>query len=112
MMLLEQMRPTPSWMTALEVALTRPAGVPERRAGEDPWAPTPVDRPRRATDDLAWLRHAVDDPAAAGLKSIDDEDPAIRVWEITDYAVTAKLQRLLERGVLEAAGFELHGADL
>jgi hypothetical protein len=97
-------------MSALEVALTRPTGVPERRAGEDHWNPKPINRPRRVTDDLAWLRRAIDEPAAAGLRMIDD-DPGIRVWEVSDFGVTAKLQRLLDRGVLEAAGFELHDAD-
>jgi hypothetical protein len=99
-------------MAALDVALTRPAGVPERRTGEDPWNPVPVDRPRRVTDDLAWLRRAIDDPAAAGLKTIDEDDPRIRVWEISDYGVSAKLQRLYDRGVLDAAGFQLHVEDL
>lgn len=99
-------------MAALEVALTRPPGVPERRAGEDPWVTEPVQRPRRVTDDLAWLRRAMDEPESAGLSQVDDGEVRIRVWEVSDYAVTAKLERLLERGVLDAAGFELHRADL
>jgi len=63
--LLEQTRPSPAWWLALEVALTRPPGVPERRADEDPWTPGPAER----------------------------------------------LERLLARGILEAAGFHLHRAD-
>lgn len=109
--MLEQMRPTPAWWAALEVALTRPPGVDERRAGEDPWNPAAVDRPRRATDDLAWLRQAVDDPAAVGLNAVDDEDPRVRVWEVADPGITKRLERLLARGILGAAGFQLHRAD-
>ncbi len=110
-MLLEQLRTTPSWRSALEVALTRPAGVPERRGGEDPWSPGRVERPRRATDDLAWLRQAVDEPEQMGLKMID-EDPRVRVWEVGDETVGERLERLLGRGILDAAGFQLHRADL
>jgi len=109
--LLEQTRPSPAWWLALEVALTRPPGVPERRADEDPWTPGPAERPRRATDDLAWLRQALDEPGAMGLKPVDDEDPRVRVWEIGDPGLTERLERLLARGILEAAGFHLHRAD-
>ncbi|MEA2171757.1 MAG: hypothetical protein QOF76_5057 [Solirubrobacteraceae bacterium] len=112
MVLLELGRTVPAWRAALEVALTRPPGMPERREGEDPWDPRPVRRPRRATDDLAWLRRAMDDPPGCGLQHVDDDDERIRVWEISDFAATAKLERLNVRGVLEAAGFELHHEDL
>ena len=112
MVLLEQTRPAPSWRAALEIALTRPPGVPERRTGEDPWVTHPVDRPRRVTDDLAWLRRAMDAPAEVGLSQIDGDDPRIRVWETTDFGATSKLERLAQRGVLHAAGFELHRQDL
>lgn len=108
MMMLEQVRRPVSWMDALTLALTRPPGVPERRGGEDPWAPKPVDRPRRATDDLAWLRQAVDDPEAAGLRAIDAQLP---VWEVADANRVERLERLSGRGILAAAGFELHRAD-
>jgi hypothetical protein len=94
-------------MEALGVALTRPPGVPERRAGEDPWddegAP---DRPRRISDDLAWLRQAIDEPEAHGLRGLDDT-AAVAAWEIEGDAA-ARLDRLRERRVLEAAGFLLH----
>ncbi len=106
--MLEQIRRSPSWMDALQAALVRPAGVPERRAGEDPWAPAPTDRPRRATDDLAWLRQAVDEPEQAGLRALADD---MRAWEVTDEGRAARLERLAERGILTAAGFELHHAD-
>ncbi len=111
MLLLEQLRTTPAWRSALEVALTRPPGVPERRSGEDPWSPEAVERPRRATDDLAWLRQAVDEPGQMGLNTID-EDPRVRVWEVPDETVGERLERLLDRGILDAAGFQLHRADL
>jgi hypothetical protein len=108
MVMLEQVRPSPSWRGALEVALTRPAGVPERRAGDDPWAPPPLDRPRRATDDLAWLREAIDDPGGAGLRALADD---MRAWEVSDEGRAERLQRLSDRGILAAAGFTLHFAD-
>lgn len=108
MPLLELVRTRPDWYSALEVALTRPEGVPERRAGEDPWAPPPVDRPRRVSDDLAWLRQAMDHPERAGLKSLDDKFP---VWEADgDRQLLARLERLQQRGILDAAGFLLHEA--
>ena|SRR5215210_3590776 len=59
MALLELVQPRPDWIEALGVALTRPAGVAERRAGEDPWtADGGPARPRRISDELAWLRQA------------------------------------------------------
>ena len=61
--MLELMRERPNWLGALSVALTRPPGMPERRTGEDPWSTTTArTRPRRITDDLAWLRQAMEDP--------------------------------------------------
>ena len=108
MRMLELVRTRPDWYSALEVALTRPEGVPERRAGDDPWAEPPVNRPRRVSDDLAWLRQAMDQPDQAGLKAIDDNLP---VWEADgDRQVEARLQRLQQRGILDAAGFLLHEA--
>lgn len=108
MVMLEQVRRPPAWRDALEAALIRPPGVPERRAGEDHWAAAPPDRPRRATDDLAWLREAVDEPEGAGLRALSEE---MRAWEVTDEGRVARLERLAERGILAAAGFELHHAD-
>lgn len=109
MTILELVRARPDWYSALEAALTRPEGVPERRHGEDPWSPPPVDRPRRVSDDLAWLRQAMDHPEQHGLRAID-ADTSIPVWECADddRQVQARLQRLQQRGILEAAGFELH----
>src|SRR5918912_1250059 len=66
MAVLELVHSRPDWLGALTVALTRPPGVPERRAGDDPWqegaAPGMAERPRRISDDLAWLRQAYDEP--------------------------------------------------
>lgn len=109
MTLLELVKPRPDWFGALEVALTRPPGVPERRAGEDPWAPAPPDRPKRIADDLIWLRRAIDEPEQHGLKPISDS-AAVAVWEPRDGACE-RLDRLGARGVLDAGGFLLHQPD-
>jgi hypothetical protein len=101
-------------MGALGVALTRPPGVPERRSGEDPWnleTAAVAERPRRASDDLAWFRQALDDPAEAGLKPLD-ETASVAAWESADADLVARLSRLDERGILDAAGFMLHDPDL
>ena len=109
MAILELVRTRPDWYSALEAALTRPEGVPERRHGEDPWAPPPVDRPRRVSDDLAWLRQAMDHPEQHGLRAIDG-DLNLPVWESPpdDRQIQARLERLQQRGILDAAGFLLH----
>src|SRR3954451_22925414 len=80
MALLELTAPQPNWFDALGVALTRPPGVPERRAREDPMAPPPEGRPRRISDDLAWLRQAVDEPEEFGLRHLPDT-AAVEAWE-------------------------------
>ena len=101
--MLELIRARPNWVGALAVALTRPPGVPERRHGEDPWTPGGANRPRRMTDDLAWLRQAFQDPEAFGLRPVASTN-ASAAWE-PDEAGAAKLERLRDRHVLEAAGF-------
>ncbi len=108
MAVLELVSSRPDWMGALTIALTRPAGVPERRAGDDPWAAAAgrAERPRRISDDLAWLRQAFDEPADHGLKGLDDT-AAVAAWE-TDHEAQERLARLRDRRVLEAAGFLLH----
>jgi hypothetical protein len=107
MALLELVHRTPDWREALGVALTRPPGVPERRAGEDPWSGDDArDRPRRISDDLAWLRQAIDEPEGNGLRGLGGT-AAVAAWELEPDAV-ARLDRLRERHVLEAAGFLLH----
>lgn len=114
MAILELVQPRPDWMGALGMALQRPPGVPERRGGEDPWNPEPqaiAQRPRRISDDLAWFRQALDDPAGAGLKPID-ETASVAAWEAGEGDLTERLGRLDERGILDAAGFLLHDPDL
>jgi hypothetical protein len=94
-------------MEALGVALARPPGVPERRADDDPWSGDAAgDRPRRISDDLAWLRQAIDEPEPNGLRGLGDT-AAVAAWEIDDDAMS-RLDRLRERRVLDAAGFLLH----
>ena len=106
-MLLELVHSRPSWDEALTAALTLPPGMAERRQGEDPWRPA-TDRPRRISDDLAWLRSAVDDPEAHGLRELEGT-AAAGVWEVTDGPRAGDhLGRLEARGVLEAAGFLVH----
>jgi hypothetical protein len=108
MPLLELVNDRPDWLGALGVALTRPPGVAERRAGEDPWngKGEPSDRPRRISDDLAWLRQAMDEPERNGLRGLG-ESAAVAAWEPTG-AAAKRLDRLRERRVLDAAGFLLH----
>jgi hypothetical protein len=107
MALLELVHRRPDWNEALGVALTRPPGVPERRAGEDPWSDDGgSDRPRRIADDLAWLRQAIDEPESHGLRGLGDT-AAVGAWEI-DAEAAERLDRLRERRVLDAAGFLLH----
>jgi hypothetical protein len=106
MAMLELVHRHPDWIGALGVALTRPPGVPERRAAEDPWQDSVPDRPRRISDDLAWLRQAIDEPETHGLKRLGDT-AAVGIWE-PDETAAERLVRLRDRRVLDAAGFLLH----
>jgi hypothetical protein len=107
MAVLELVSARPDWLRALTVALTRPPGVPERRTGEDPWKGTGrAERPRRVSDDLAWLRQAYDEPENHGLRGLEDT-AAVAAWE-TDADAQERLTRLRDRQVLDAAGFLLH----
>src|SRR3954463_2641041 len=106
MAMLELVQERPDWMNALGIALTRPPGVPERRADENAWDAPKAERPRRISDDLAWLRQAVDEPEDHGLRGLGDT-AAVAAWEPTGEA-EARLDRLRERRVLDAAGFLLH----
>jgi hypothetical protein len=103
--MLELIHVSPNWRGALSVALVRPTGVPERRQGEDPWDAVTADRPRRVTDDLAWLRVALEDPEPHGLKPLPDHGVVV-AWVPTEDVVD-RLRRLRDREVLEAAGFQL-----
>jgi hypothetical protein len=110
MTLLELVRPQPDWMKALEVAFTRPPGVPERRAGEDPFETKPeADRPRRIADELVWLRQAMDEPEGNGLTPLP-QSAAVAIWDTEDACVD-RLCKLRDRRVLDAAGFLLHESD-
>lgn len=95
----------PNWLGALSVALVRPTGVPERRQGQDPWPPGNPVRPRRLTDDLAWLRGALDEPETHGLKPLAGRGVVV-AW-MPDESCVERLRRLRDRAVLEAAGFHL-----
>jgi hypothetical protein len=109
MAILELVRDNPDWPGALGVALTRPAGTPERRGGQDPWNPDTAGRPRRISDDLAWFRDAVDEPELHDLTTLNDT-AAVAAWQPSDDAV-GRLSRLRDRGILDAAGFLLHAED-
>jgi hypothetical protein len=107
MAVLELVNARPDWMNALGVALTRPPGVPERRHQEDPWeSASEADRPRRISDDLAWLRQAYDEPEEHGLQGLEDT-AAVAAW-LADQEAQERLARLRDRQVLDAAGFLLH----
>jgi hypothetical protein len=107
--MLELVRDTPNWLNALGVALARPDGVAERRGDQDPWRPANEGRPRRIADDLAWLRVAYDEPTAHGLRPLTDT-AAVAAWEPEGAESAARLARLRDRSVLDAAGFLLHEA--
>ena len=106
MAVLELVSERPDWKNALGVALTRPPGVPERREQDDPWEAAETSRPRRISDDLAWLRQAMDDPKENGLRGLEDT-AAVGAW-IAEAHARERLERLRERHVLDAAGFLLH----
>lgn len=111
MAILELVDTRPNWLAALDVALRRPSGVPERRANDDPWRPNRFGRPRRISDDLAWFRSAMDEPDEFGLRPLA-EPSAITAWEPDPEAdLTGRLRRLRDRGILDAAGFLLHESD-
>ena len=111
MAILELVKQKPDWSGALAVAMMRPPGVPERRKNDDPWNPDPaLQRPRRISDDLAWFRQAVDEPAGHGLEPLD-ESAAVAAWESEAEEPLEHLGRLRDRGVLDAAGFLLHEPD-
>jgi hypothetical protein len=110
-MLLDQVAERPDWMSALAVAISPPPGVPERRsAQDDPWAPQPSDRPRRISDDLVWLRDAVDEPEEHGLTPVGTSNDAVITWK-AEPSSAERLVRLRNRGVLDAAGFFIPESD-
>ena len=106
--MLELVAERPDWGGALRVALTRPPGVSERRGDQDPWTPPALSRPRRISDDLGWLRAAIDEPEDHGLRELSGT-AAVAVWEAGEEGSESgeHLRRLDQRGVLDAAGFLL-----
>jgi hypothetical protein len=109
-MLLELISERPDWLNALSVALTLPAGMTERRVNQDPWK-IETHRPRRISDDLAWLRQAYDEPEEHGLHPLGDT-AAVAAWAVVDDGeVFERCARLRARGVLDAAGFLVHEED-
>ena len=112
MALLELVRHEPDWLAALEVALARPPGTRERRGGEDPWdgePPAGEEEPRRISDELLWLRHAVEEGGSGGLTPLP-ESAAVGMWDAEEGCLK-RLCRLRDRKVLDAAGFLLHEAE-
>jgi hypothetical protein len=110
MALLELVRHEPDWVSALEVAFTLPDGGAERRADEDIWdGKPPEEESRRISDELLWLRHAIEEPGTSGLTALP-ESAAVGMWDAED-ACLRRLCRLRDRKVLDAAGFLLHEAE-
>ena len=107
-MLLELIQDKPSWGDALATALILPSGMTERRQGQDPWSPS-TERPRRISDDLAWLRNAVDEPEMYGLRMIEGTAAAGRLGGHRQPARQRAPRSPRGAGVLEAAGFLFHG---
>src|SRR3954464_15149854 len=101
MAVLELVHSRPDWMGALTIALTRPPGVPERRAGDDPWqeGASRAERPRRISDDLAWLRQAYDEPEDHGLQNLEDT-AAVAAW-LPDEDAQQRLPPPPDRQVLD-----------
>jgi hypothetical protein len=110
MALLELVRHEPDWLAALEVAITPPAGASERRHDEEPWdGEPPAEESRRISDELLWLRHAVEEGGTGGLEPLPDS-AAVGMWDAED-ACLKRLCRLRDRKVLDAAGFLLHESE-
>jgi hypothetical protein len=110
MLTLELVAGEPDWMGALQVALALPEGVSERRSDDDPWGEPTTSRPRRISDDLSWLRAAVDEPEAHGLHEFEGT-AAVAVWQAgEDSELLERFVRLDERGVLVAAGFQFRSS--
>ena len=107
MALLELVHARPDWMGALGVALTRPPGVPERRGGEDPWSDgrAPTGRGGSPTTSRGCARRSTS-PRATACAGWATRRPWRRGSSTSE--AEARLDRLRERRVLDAAGFLLH----
>ena len=103
--MVQLLRERPNWVGALSMASTRPPGVPERRRGRDARQADNPSHPPRSADDLRWLREAIENPVAHGLRPVPARS-AVAAWE-PDAVGTERLERLSGRHVLEAAGFLL-----
>jgi hypothetical protein len=109
----ELIRPKPDWEAALARAMSRPAGVPERRSRPSDSAAPQDGRPRRRiADELAWLREVIDEPQSHQFERAAE---AAQLWWPTGDAdspdTLQRLTKLRDRGVLDAAGFLLHDED-
>ena len=107
MPMLELVQDRPDWMSALGVALTLP---PASRSGADRGRSVGgggAGRPRRISDDLAWLRsgrgRAGGRTACASWARAPPSPRGRRTTEAIE-----RLDRLRHRRILDAAGFLLH----
>jgi hypothetical protein len=113
----ELVRPEPDWAAALARALERPAGVPERRQRPEERGDAPTDgsqpRRRRIADELLWLRDVIEDPGSHGFQH---DSGAAQIWfpvgETDSPDTLDRLEKLRQRGILDAAGFLLHDESL
>src|SRR4029079_11655845 len=110
MALLELVHPEPDWLAALEVAFTPPPGATERRHQDDPLdGQPPKEEARRISDELLWLRHAIEEPDTSGLTRLP-ESAAVGMWDAED-ACLQRLCPLRDRTGLDAARFLLHESE-
>ena len=107
MAILELVHERPDWMGALGVALTRPTGVPERRGGEDPWHDESAASARAGspTTSRGCARRSTS-PRPTACAASATRRPSRRGSRPA--RPQARLDRLRERRVLDAAGFLLH----
>src|SRR5436190_19367515 len=89
---IELVRHEPDWPAALARALSRPAGLPERRSRPETPANDAGAPRRRIADELAWLREVIDEP---GAHSFELASAAAQLWWQTGEGVAlVDLERL------------------